>query len=94
MGERLSGIYYFMSGAIMLGSWVAALFFFRFWRKSRDRFFIFFAVSFLVFGTERVATLLNGDPNSESNAMFYVMRLSGFLVIVWAILEKNLRRDA
>ena len=35
------------TGAITMGSLVIALFFLRFWRSSGDRFFIYFALSFL-----------------------------------------------
>ena len=32
-----------LTGAIAVGSLVAGLFFFRFWRHTRDRFFLWFA---------------------------------------------------
>jgi hypothetical protein len=92
MGERLINLYYFLSGGIMVASWVAGLCFFRFWHRSGDRFFLYFGIAFLFFGAERVALMTSGDPNGESTAVLYLMRLSGFLLILWGIFEKNLRR--
>ena len=37
-------------GAISMASLVAGLFFLRFWKDTGDRFFLFFAVSFLIEG--------------------------------------------
>lgn len=50
-------------GAISMASLVAGLFFLRFWRDTGDRFFLFFAVAFLVEGVNRAALGLSGDPN-------------------------------
>ena len=94
MGERLKDVYYFLSGGIFLASFVCGLYFFRFWSKAKDRFFLYFGVAFLIFGIERVAMLISGNPNSENQAFLYLIRLSGFLLILWAIFDKNLRRSA
>ena len=37
---------HFLSGAVTFGFFVAALFFLRFWRTTRDELFIAFAVAF------------------------------------------------
>lgn len=94
MGERVIDHYYFLSGGIMMASWFCALFFFRFWSRASDRLFLYFGVAFLVFGAERMAIVMSGNPNSEDTALLYLMRLFGFLLILWAIFEKNLRRDS
>lgn len=92
MGERVIDFYYYLSGGIMVASWICALFFFRFWTRAQDRLFLYFGVAFLVFGAERLAILMSSNPNSESSALLYLMRLVGFVLILWAIFEKNLRR--
>lgn len=74
----------FLSGVLTTGYAVAALFFFRFWRESRDRLFGFFAIGFVVLGVQR--TLLAFVPPGE---ILYVIRLIAFLLIAAAILEKN-----
>jgi uncharacterized membrane protein HdeD (DUF308 family) len=75
-------------GAIAMGSFVAGLFFLRFWRDTGDRLFLFFAISFLVEGINRWALGLSGDPN-EGRPFFYFVRLLSFLLILIAIVQKN-----
>ncbi len=80
-----------LSGAISMGSLVIALFFLRFWRTTRDRFFLYFALSFAIEGVHRFASGL--DPAlSESTPLHYLIRLLSYLLILWAIVEKNLPR--
>lgn len=77
-----------LSGAIALGFFLVALFFFRFWRKGRDRFFALFALSFAVEGCNRVALGLSEHPN-EGTPTIYLVRLAAFILILSAILDKN-----
>jgi hypothetical protein len=69
----------------------AAVFFLRFWKQTRDRFFLSFAASFLVEGVSRVALLFIDRP-SQPHAVMYVIRMLASLLIVWAILQKNYGR--
>lgn len=80
-------------GAISMESLVAGLFFLRFWRDTRDRFFLFFAVSFLIEGVNRAALALTIDPN-EGRPFFYFVRFLSYLLIVIAIIYKNQKNDA
>ena len=75
-------------GAIALGYFVVALFFLRFWREGRDRFFLLFLLSFWVEGCNRIALALSPRPN-EGTATIYLVRLAAFLLILLAILDKN-----
>jgi hypothetical protein len=43
----------FLRGAIVAGCLVVGLFFLRFFRRSRDRLFLFFALSFFLLAAER-----------------------------------------
>lgn len=78
---------HFLSGAIMLGSFVVAMFFWRFQAQTRDRFFGFFAVAFCLLGIERLVIefLLEDNPRS----FVYLIRLAAFLLILYAVLDKN-----
>ena len=77
-----------LSGAIAVASLMAALFFFRFWRQTRDRFFLYFALSFLIEAANRVALgLLVGAD--EDGALFYSVRLVAYGLILLAIWQKN-----
>lgn len=78
-------------GAIAMASLVAGLFFLRFWRDTGDRLFLYFAVSFLVEGVNRAALGLSNDPN-EARPFFYFVRFLSFLLILLAIVQKNLNK--
>lgn len=80
-----------MTGAIALASFIAALFFLRFWRAARDRFFLYFALSFAIEGAHRIYSALMFEA-AEDSPLHYLVRLLAYLLILWAILEKNLPR--
>lgn len=75
-------------GAIVMASLTAALFFLRFWKHTRDRFFLYFALSFGIEGANRAVLALTGNPN-EDRPFFYFVRFLSFVLIVVAIAEKN-----
>ncbi len=80
-------------GAIAAGWLVAGLYFFRFWHKTRDRFFLYFALSFWMESANRVALGLVAGA-SEAEPIFYVVRLVAYGLILLAIWQKNRpRRD-
>lgn len=77
-----------LTGAIAMASIVIALFFLRFWRDAGDRFFLYFALSFLIEGVHRLfSTVLLA--NHEDSPLHYLIRLLAYGLILWAILEKN-----
>ena len=78
-------------GAIVMASFVAGLFFFRYWRSSRDKFFLYFALSFWIEAANRIALGLWG-PTSEFEPLFYGVRVLAYGLIVLAILQKNRKR--
>jgi uncharacterized membrane protein HdeD (DUF308 family) len=78
-------------GAISMASLIAAMFFLRFWRHTADQLFLWFAVSFLVEGINRAALGLSANPN-EAQPFFYFVRFLSYLLIVIAIVAKNLER--
>lgn len=82
---------HFLTGAIAMASLIIALFFVRFWRDSRDRFFLYFALSFAIEGLRRVYAVAMNDSVEES-PLHYLVRLVAYGLILWAILEKNLPR--
>ena len=77
------------AGAIAMASFVIALLFLRFWRNSRDRFFLYFALSFGIEGVHRVFSAITYDE-AEDTPLHYLVRLLAYGLILWAILEKNL----
>jgi hypothetical protein len=77
----------FLSGALVTAYAVAGLFFLRFWRESRDRLFAYFASSFFLLSIQRILI-----ATSEPSAAIYVVRLLAFVLILWAIIDKNRSR--
>lgn len=75
-------------GAIGMALLVCGLFFLRFWREGRDRFFLLFALSLLIEAINRFALGLSPRP-SEGAAGIYLVRLLSFLLILIAIIDKN-----
>ncbi|MGC2129157.1 MAG: DUF5985 family protein [Candidatus Aquilonibacter sp.] len=80
----------FLSGAIMMGCFVAAAFFWRSWQRTTDRLFIWFALSFLILGVERLAIVAT-DAAETTTPWVYLLRILAFALIAIAIVEKNRR---
>jgi hypothetical protein len=77
-----------INGALVMACLACALFFLRFWRASRDRLFAFFALAFAVMSVNWTAlTLLQVED--ERRHYVYLLRLVSFLLILYAIWDKN-----
>ena len=77
----------FVAGVMCAEYLVAALFFIRFWRETRDRLFAMFAIAFAVLGTNRLLLTYLGE--GEARTGLYLVRLLAFLFILGAIVDKN-----
>jgi hypothetical protein len=77
-----------LSGALIMGCWVAGLAFFSFWRQTRDIFFWFFGIAFWLFGLERLIIVLVAPP-TEVQPYVYLFRLAGFALLAIGITIKN-----
>ncbi|MGA9586701.1 MAG: DUF5985 family protein [Terracidiphilus sp.] len=80
---------FFLLGFIAACSLVAGLFFFRFWRSTRDPLFLAFLIFFVVEGCTNAAILSLAHPN-EGNAIVFAFRLLSVVVVLAAILWKNM----
>ncbi|MEN3292147.1 MAG: hypothetical protein V7642_1400 [Burkholderiales bacterium] len=76
-------------GAIAMGSFVAGLFFLRFWKSTGDRFFLFFAVSFFIEGLNRLLLGQSMQEEGPQQSIFYILRVIAYGLILYAIWEKN-----
>ena len=74
-------------GAVIMGDVIAALFFVRFWKMTGDRFFLFFAASFVAVAVSRVV-VDEGIPPFGHEAS-YMIRILSYLFIIGGILYKN-----
>ena len=79
----------FLSGAVTMGFVLAALFFLRFWRETRDGLFVGFAVAFLLLGIAQ-AILTLADIPLEERSWVFLIRLAAFVLILAAVIRKNL----
>ncbi|HSB55440.1 MAG TPA: DUF5985 family protein [Gemmatimonadales bacterium] len=77
-----------ISGAIVMGYGVCALFFLRFWRRTHDRLFLVFSLAFWLLALQRLALVLT-EPVEEWRTGLYLVRFFAFLLILGAIIDKN-----
>jgi hypothetical protein len=79
----------YISGAVTLGYLVAALFFARFWKRTGDRLFVAFAIAFALLALNQALAQWIGAAD-ERVGYTYLLRVLGFGLILWAIIDKNL----
>jgi hypothetical protein len=78
----------FLSGAVVMGFWLAGLFFLRFWRKTRDELFLAFTLAFWILGLGQ-GLLSFSNIIVEERSWLYLLRLAAFLLILVAVWRKN-----
>ena len=83
---------YFLLGFIAACSLLAGLYFLRFYRSTRDPLFLAFLVFFVVQGCSSAFTLELSQPNIGT-PMIFLVRLLSVLLVLAAILWKNVARD-
>ena len=81
-------IYPLISGMLAAGYFTVSLFFLRYWRDTRDRLFVFFAAAFGLLGVQRIASIITMEW-TENRLWLYGIRLAAFLLILYAIIDKN-----
>lgn len=80
----------FLSGAVTLGFVLAALFFFRFHKRTADALFGWFGLAFVMLASgQALVTLM--DVSQEERSWIFALRLTAYLIILVAILRKNTR---
>jgi hypothetical protein len=80
-------LYPFMLGSVSTAAMAVGLFFFRFWRRTHDRFFLLFAIAFWLMGSTWAGIGLL--PRDETSYAVYVVRLLAYVCIIVAIVDKN-----
>jgi len=83
-----SPMFYLLSGLVVMGDLIAALFFLKFWRRSGDSLFAIFAASFGLLALGQVLLALTNVP-VEERSWIYLLRLAAFTLIIVAIVRKN-----
>ena len=85
-----AGLLSLAAGALIFGYLLAGLFFLRFWRRTRETLFVWFAVAFWLMAINQLALAFLDVPRDEMH-WIYLIRISAFVVILWAIIWKNVR---
>jgi uncharacterized membrane protein HdeD (DUF308 family) len=77
-----------LMGAVAMASFVATLFFLRFWQQTRDNLFRLFAIAF---GIDAATRLMLGLTHfsEQTEPFFYTARLVTFCLIIAGIVLKN-----
>ena len=81
----------FIAGAIVFGYLVVGVFFLRFWRRTRDSLFAIFALAFFVLAANGAIVNLSAIER-EALSWVYLLRAAAFMLIIAAIVRKNLPR--
>jgi hypothetical protein len=79
-----------VSGMLVAGYAVVCVFFLRFYRETRDRLFVFFAMAFAILGVQRLGLTFTVTGSHYADWL-YLLRLLAFLLILYAIVDKNRR---
>lgn len=82
----------FLAGAVTLAYLAGSGFFFRFWRKTGERLFGAFGVAFAFLALNQLSAWYF-EAGDERTLIGYALRVLGFLLILAAIVDKNLSRD-
>ena len=80
-----------VTGAVIMGYAVAALFFLKFWRRTGDGLFLAFAAAFMLLAATPLLTVTLAIPREEQSP-FYLLRATAFVIIIVAIVTKSRRK--
>jgi hypothetical protein len=80
----------FVLGAVAMASAIAALFFARFYRDTRDPLFLYFAAAFGLESVNRTLLAFAPTPN-EASPRLYLLRAFAYSLILVGIYSKNRR---
>lgn len=78
----------FVAGLVTMGFLVAGVSFFRFWRRTGDGLFAAFGSAFVLLALNQALAQLI-DLGREEAGWVWLLRLAAFLLIIVAIVRKN-----
>jgi peptidoglycan/LPS O-acetylase OafA/YrhL len=89
----MSHPYEFVGGALTMGYLVLGLCFLKFWRRTRDGLFMMFALAFWLLAASGLAVSVLSGYDSDIG-WTYLLRLLAFVLIIIAIVRKNMEANA
>jgi Ni/Fe-hydrogenase subunit HybB-like protein len=78
-------------GGLIASCFFAAVFFMRFWHRTRDRFHLFFAAAMLLLSVN-CGAVAGTTAAGEAHHEIYLVRLLAFVLILIAIVDRNRRK--
>jgi hypothetical protein len=81
----------FLLGGGVMGCLVGGLFFLRFWRRTKDRLFMIFALAFCILWLNWALLALTSPEDEARRALVYVLLLVAFILIIYAIADHRNR---
>ena len=79
----------FLAGALTLAYVIATVFFVHFWQRTSDRLFLAFAAAFALLALNQITIFALGVGDERYNYA-YILRVLGFILILVAIVDKNI----
>ena len=79
----------FLYGVIFACALTSTVFFVRFWKETKDRLFLYFALCFGLLAIERLTLAFMA---SDKEYRVYLIRLLAFLLLIGAVIHKNRKR--
>lgn len=90
MSGQAPELFGFINGGLATGFLVATLFFVRFWKRTGDALFTMFGFAFGILAVAQPLPMLTG-ATSETQAPIYLLRLLAFVLIIGAVVRKNMQ---
>lgn len=78
-----------LNGMSTMGFLIAAVFFLRFWRRTKDRLFATFSCAFVLLALNQALAGASIVPR-EDESLLYMLRVIAFGLLIVAIISKNL----
>jgi hypothetical protein len=85
----MHALHIILEGAVAMASLVVALFFLRFWNRTRDVFYLLFAVAFAIDAVSRFVLAAANVSDQPAEPFYYLPRLVMFGLIIVAVIQKN-----
>jgi hypothetical protein len=82
-----------LAGGLVVACAIVGLFFLRYWKATRDSFFLYFAFAFWLQGGQWLYSAVTA-PQNEYLPLAYLLRLAAYGLIAAAIVRKNLETSA
>ena len=85
----MNALHLILEGAVAMASLTVALFFLRYWSRTRDSFYLLFAVAFVIDAISRFVLAAANISDQPAEPFYFLPRLLMFGLIILAVIQKN-----